>query len=850
VETAQNSIPRDVYASCVGAGAISMPLARVIARSRPDPYDRAVMLAVCGSHLKGQDRTNVLRQALNAVQADNLHRRKEALLEVTLRLVESDLELFPMALGAARDIEQSLWRAEALIAVVGRMRESERRSMFHEVLESVRRMNLVGRRAKALSKLAAWLGENDHELLRDVLDMVPEIRLPSHQTEALLAVADRMGYISRQQVLQEARDAARRIEDGVVRATALSAVACRIGELEQPILLLEALDAARSIEDRRRRAIALASVGERLAKGDRDFVLGEAVAALREIEDDWGRADALAAVTENLRVGDQELIDEALELARGIADRNVRVHAMAELAGRMGGGSRQQLLSEALCSAREIVRDLGREEPLMNVIRGLSESDAALLSEALDAISEIGDGRSRATALVALAGQMGVNDRRSVLQEALASARSIGDGRSLVFALVAVAARLEERDRNDVFNAALRAARGIHDVSHRSAALAAVAELLEGCERKLLLREALNQLQTITNDHSRARALETVAGHLRGVGQGLLQTAIEVTRNIRDSNSRASALAALTERISEGGSKLAQQALVVARGIPKDAARAKALAAVAGRLSANDREQVLGEAMAAALQTVDDWQRAMALKAVVERLSAGDQRFMREALEALPRIRDEWGLAETLAALARCLPADSELMGLTLVQARRLRQDGYRASALAAVGERLRDGDRQVVVREALEAAQCCDSDSTLAYALAAVVSVLGDSDQELLHETLRAVRTIGDAKLRVVALAAVARRLPAEGLPSIVDDLITISHKAPIDRLLHQFVKKQPELLKPHLSKLVDLISCKARSQLLAEIRTLLPVLAIGGDHHAIDELLKAIHDTASEWP
>nr|MBC7245282.1 ATP-binding protein [Chloroflexota bacterium] len=189
----------------------------------------------------------------------------------------------------------------------------------------------------------------------------------------------------------------------------------------------------------------------------------------------------------------------------------------------------------------------------------------------------------------------------------------------------------------------------------------------------------------------------------------------------------------------------------------------------------------------------------------------------RQALTYARQIPAEGARAEALAALAPHLEPDLRAQALAeaLQAARGIWDEGARAGALAALAPHL----EPALLAEALQAARGIWDEYSRAEALAALAPHL---EPALLAEALQAARGIWDEYSRAEALAALAPHLAA--LP-------------------------QPHLY-PLWAETLPLLARRTRSNLLADLRALQPVIFALGGTGAVAEAFRAIQDVGRWWP
>lgn len=177
--------------------------------------------------------------------------------------------------------------------------------------------------------------------------------------------------------------------------------------------------------------------------------------------------------------------------------------------------------------------------------------------------------------------------------------------------------------------------------------------------------------------------------------------------------------------------------------------------------TAGARQAVLREALDAVRQIPDDWRRSRALRGLARHLSYG---MLSEAL-ALARVMSEAGArSRALADLARYLPVEErdEVLQAAIAAVRQLPNEADRVGVLNLVARQLSGDARLAIGREALSAIQQSFNN---AWSLAG--STLGDElvnlPSELTDAALELARCLPIAWERAQTLGALASRLPGE---------------------------------------------------------------------------------------
>ena len=670
-----------------------------------------------------------------------------------------------------------------------------------------RTQNLPPRLIVALVEAGVWSLQRAVRVVEQLSDLAT-------RTRALTGLAEQSTGAERQQVLQQALDAAARIDAAI-----------------------SFLD--RKQNYRRDRAGTLAFIAEYLA--GQPALLQRALDAVAGIGKEESRAEALVAVAAHL-AGQPALLQQALDAAARIGNEEYRAKALAAVAKHLAEEQRQQVIQQALDAAAWIDYPRDRAKTVAGVAEYLA-GQPTLLQQALDAADRIGDEEHRAEALAAVAEHLA--GQPALLQQALDAAARIGDEKHRVKALAAVAKHLAEEQRQEVIQQALDAATGIDDEWYRARALAAVAEYLAG--QPTLLQQALDAADRIGDEEHRAKTVAGVAEYLAGQPT-LLQQALDAADRIGDEMHRANLLTAVAEHLA-GQPALLQQALDAAARIGDEKYRVKALAAVAAHLAGEQRQQVFQQALDAAAridedcrsgygkdraralafiavhlvgqptllqQTLDKMARianpeycawALAVAAVHGHL-VGEKRqqVLQQALDAAARIRDEEFRTSTLAFIVEYLASQPTLLQQALDAAAWIHDEQFRAEALAAAAGHLAGKQRQQALQQALDAAARIDSHQrddhgrAIIWALTAVVAHLG-GQPTLLQQALDAAARIGDEEHRTEALVVVVAHLG--GQPSLLQQALDAAarigdpyYRAEALAVVAEHLAGQPELL------------------------------------------------------
>jgi hypothetical protein len=473
------------------------------------------------------------------------------------------LELLPRAISIARGIEEGDGQARALasLALVA-ARLSEPRL----AVETAEQIEDEGVRAQALVELAP-IAETlsavaRAELLEAAVAAVQHMGFGPLRVWALaelVSMAAALPNPARSRVQQAAIQAAEAADEGAARASLLVAVvAAGLPQPERAVLLNEALEAAGRIDDMRLRAEAFLEVAAQLPKSRRKGALEAALEAAGRIDDMRLRAEAFLEVAAQLPKSRRKgALEAALEAAGRVPETGQRAVALAVVAAELPEGQRAKVAHVALEAARRAGD--GRESALVSVAALLSHDQRGeVLQEAVSSAErkEFDSWRSQALReLVAAAGPLSDDWKAWVLQATLEATGRIHDSywRAVTMeTLVPLAAQLAEPLQTEILQTALETAGRIDERIFRARALAAVAfELPEG-RRAPVVRTALASAERIADEPWQVEALLALATELPVGERGtVLQAAVAAAERINESSLRSSAFGAVAANSSD-----------------------------------------------------------------------------------------------------------------------------------------------------------------------------------------------------------------------------------------------------------------------------------------------------------
>jgi tetratricopeptide (TPR) repeat protein len=630
------------------------------------------------------------------------------------------------------------------------------------------------------------------------LTLVGTIPDEAWRTFAMLEVGDSLVEVEQadraRPVAEKLLVAAHKRANNSLRALMLAIAAwllARAGQVEraQPINE-EAQSAARASPDDPLRTMALGGVAMTLAEVGRS---DQAVAVAREIKEDGWRASVLAAVAEALaKIGQVDRAREIAKDALAAIDAIAEEPSTSEFAEAARALAKVGLTELALRVARDLGDNRSRASALAAVAEALAEAGQvdqarAIAEDALTAgyaVPEPWWAESAATAIRVLA-KVGQQERaRRETENAIAGARSILDGwaraRALALLAVALAGMGQEEQASVIVEEAhvavlAPAAYGVRAESILRVAMA-LAEKGHEVQAQSAAEEALRIARKISGEW-RVSELAHGAGMLAEAGQ--IERALEVARELADHNWRAEALAEITRALVKAGQieraqAIAKEALTAGHAVTDSSSRARALAWAAGALAVAGELKLGLEVVG---EMADDTDRLRALVGLaldlvrtgqVERARAVAQ----DALAAAYAITDDASRTSALPYLADIFSQAGQIdqaLGVT----REITNQQRRADALTGAAKALVKAGQieraRAVAQDALAAAHAIIDDAVRAYALAQTTLALADAQKEeqaraIAQDALAAARAITESTSRADALAYAASVLARIG--------------------------------------------------------------------------------------
>jgi hypothetical protein len=714
-------------------------LAEALANARdiPDQGSRLRALARVAASLPANQQAEVFREALAIAATQEPDHLASALRAMAPRL---PADMRPEALRLASSITDPRARVDALTGLVPFLGPQEQRQAINAALDADR--------AQYGDVAGHWAGPVDEVFRGKTLAAFAPQLPPDLLNEALLLAA--------------------KLPDGGDRAGALTALAPRVAESNRPGVVEQARQAALTIEYDTSRFKALIALAPLLPNGQRRDALRQALDGAAA-EWDLTRMELLVAMAPALP---SDLLADAHTMAEGIAGDGYRVRALAGLADSLPAEQRPGLLRQAVDALktdkwlleREALSDLVPHLPsdlltevLDLVIAGPYDDFRVralralapylppdLLARCLAAVA-ISDDFGRAGTLRVLARYLPEDDHRAVQRIAMET----------TFAITEFNARREQLDlllpvlHPGLLDQAVAACEAMDDDGYRPKALTCLAIGRPGAGRDDILDKALDAARHATNPSIRAGLLPALARKLpEDRRTEVMAEVLAAVPEIDHAGSRATALANL------GGDLAADQlarAVTMAAAIDDPAYRAEALTGLARSAPAGREPGLLDEALAAATAIDDDRARVKALVALAPALPDSRRAdALGRALDAA--LADEFDRSEQLTLIASLLSPPLLAEAVATVSAR---QYGPDARELAALAPFLPDGQRQDVLRQALEAA------GRTGFTDDALAVLAPQLPPDLLSKAVTIARDIHYDATRVKTLAALGARLP-----------------------------------------------------------------------------------------
>jgi hypothetical protein len=697
---------------------------------------RTSALASVASHMKPDERENIVREALDVANETQEVFRGAALEPVLPFLGEDAVQRL---LEESHTMENRIARSWVVSNLAQRLGELGR---VDEALEAASGIDDEIERALSITRLASKLDEpRRSEVLREVLAAARRIDMKQWQETLEAAFADLGGILAPALVLGTLRQYAlwpadllralpgdlpeALLREALVLAEGWGGPALIAAVGDSPRELAERgraqLEGIRVMEDERTRAEALGTAAEHLDEAG----LEEAVAVAEGMQKPETRAAALEGLAPYLP---PPLLLRALELASAIDDGDAQLLATCALASGLGQPELEELLERAAAYEHEYVR-------------------------------------ARALALLAPHLPNGLLERAGEVARAISWGTAAGE-----VALPALARRSPEPAKTALLRTAIDAAAAMDDSERIAWALEAFADQLS----PEMLDEALTKLTGAAprfapkfRDFGLARILAAAVPHLGGERRSeVVEHALALAGRVDDRKWQAQLLSLLAPALSV---RQFGDALSLIAEMPDPFERARAYAWIVDDAPPHLRGDVVDKAYAELprfeadeLLSVDDkaeivltWilphtvSTATTLATAVERasedavlgeLSQGEAEplagsLVTKVLDMIEGFRDEGRKRAALAGVREALPPDLHERALDI--ARSISHAGDRATALVALAPHVAD-ESERLLEEALHAALSVETDLLLDTTIRPVLSQVAGRALELPAESAR----------------------------------------------------------------------------------------------------------------
>lgn len=473
------------------------------ARSVEDRLSRIEGLTNVAPHLPNELRDEILEEVVDELVkalGERSHWHDEDRISsrlVALAAVVPE-ELLEQILAIARRIEDGFCKAQALVACLPRLSESDQHLVFEEAFTI----------AKA----------------------VPPGMYDYVKSGLLFNLAKTVSGSQRDEVMAEALAAANGIWDEAYhRRVALEELPSNLSDS----LLLHALSELPKIRDECARYALLASIAPHYPQGEPTLRIAfqKAVNASREILHEQDRAAVIADVAPCL-----PKTKEASKVLKDALATAWKMPEMSSLLAKLAPHLPDNLLKDAVSHALDIDDDYDRLEALVILCSQLPQGcREAVLDAVLAEVRYAKSAHHLCSALTSIAPYLG----STALEEALKTALAIGEPRYMSRAVAAIVRHLPEDSQGRVVAEVIASVRGKSDIA---LTLPPFASYLE----RPLLEEAISAVSHLENQHDKSEALSWLAPHLDGPSSVV---ALDLARQIEDSHPRAKALALLAPHL-------------------------------------------------------------------------------------------------------------------------------------------------------------------------------------------------------------------------------------------------------------------------------------------------------------
>jgi hypothetical protein len=265
------------------------------------------------------------------------------------------------------------------------------------------------------------------------------------------------------------------------------------------------------------------------------------------------------------------------------------------------------------------------------------------------------------------------------------------------------------------------------------------------------------------------------------------------------------------------------------------------------------REEVLAQALAAALGIRDESWRAEVLAGLALHLSGAPQEVaLQGSLTAVRSAFQKWWPARALKQLMPQLtdPMKQELLQDALASALEIDEGSWRAEALAGLLPFLSYSQREQALRQSLAAIR----QTRESWKAEVLVMLSPHLTKPLLHEAMAIVREIVGDEAKTTALTSIVLHLPASLLSDALGYVLNFrdaeGRTEACAHLSRRSVQVPDSDWTTFWSRYLRSLAAQSRQEALASLGTLSPLIANLGSVAAIAETFRAIQDVGRWWP
>ncbi len=694
--------------------------------------------------------------------------------------------------------------------------------VLYTALKSLKMIPQHWKRVELLGMLVPHLSL---QLLSDAQEITKNIQDSEGHGTTLSLIAVRMAECHN---LTGAVTIARTIPNKWLRAKALTALAPYLSEETRRVTINEAKEIALTIDNAVERAAALTGLAPQLAQ------MGCHAAALEAIQNIWYEQWQVRALATVAPLLPEDQLIEALKLAQTIRDSAHRSEALVGLAPHLA----EPLLLNALRSVQSIHDEQRRAEITLGLIPHLPEPlKFKALRGLVAAIRLTWDSPKQLQMLANLAPQLPAAVRAEILQQMHEAIWQITDNKELAQTITQLAPYLPAA----LHPQALKTMQEMPDEAARVEALLGLAPYFMPAQ----IAQVFNLISAINSEAQRGKALEGLAPYLTAAQ---FEAALELVQSFQDENQKVSVLAKLTAYAPEN---LLPAITQLTPCIADQWRQSEVLVELALRLAQFGHAE---KAFSTAKSIWDEVKRAIVLAQLYPYLPAPlNTETVSEALANYHNIWYTKWRAKVLVELAPHLPEEDRLPLLRelLTAIAAMSDERKRGDALAQVVPVL----PKMLLRDALEVTQTIHSQPQRAELLTQLVPLAPAS----LHaEMLAAIRSILNLNLKTGLLVKQALCLRPPETSQVLKEALSLvwctENREHIPQLLAEIVPALVTLSRAQLAEfwqdILTHLTQRRRKNLLADLIALEPIIFSLGGADGIAEISHAIQDAGRWWP